>query len=348
MRPNKPNNSLQKPSNDAKSALVFAVIGTIVAIIAIVFSGLAWQQMRGLNGGASTKIAQVKHTFAEKLLENKANLKALELKLQRQQQDISHLQAASTPSQRILGQAAYLVHLANLQLRLGYGTNASTHLLESAHQLVQPLHGASLLNLKNVLSHDIKMLKGIPQINVNEIISQLDDINKTVTSLPLLPKHMQRSSSSPTQTKHPFWDKLGGLKDLIIIRHINKPVTPLITPKQQMFLRNNIVSKINQAQWALLHQNPTLYQHSLALAYQWINDYYHDKNATAKTLQELKSLLNINIKPKLPDISNTIEALNSAMATISIHIIPNKTKPKIKPKPKINTPQIKQSPGVEI
>ena len=149
---------------------------------------------------------------------------------------------------------------------------------------------------------------------------ELNSISEQLEQLPL--DHDNANGDVQNLTKdtkntsgwRKYWHKsLETLEKLVVIRHQNKPIEPLISPKQQMFLVENIQLKLSQASWALLQNNQKVFENSLDTAIAWINKYYApDATATTSITSSLQALKKINLQPKLPDLNKAIE-LNSEL-----------------------------------
>lgn len=332
--PKPPVNPIVKLKTTAKRTQIIAIITCILAIAALAFAGYIWQTSQRVT--ASDKIIALKKQLEENRLENKTNLDMLKSQLQQQQKSFTSMQSnleqilrttGDRSKQRVLGQISYLLHLANLHLHIGHDVKTSTKLLNLANQRIQKVDAPSLFTLKHALTHDLEKLKNTQTVDTTTLILRLDSLNIKIQQLKLIPQHLTKPVIKQPQqaiadtSQFPwykrFWLSLGSLKDLVIIRHYQKPKMPLITPQQIKFLKENIQIKISQAEWAVLHRQPKLYQHSLKIVHQWISTYFLDSAATQEVLNKLEELQKINIKPKLPDISDSLNALEKSMTTDS-------------------------------
>ena len=101
------------------------------------------------------------------------------------------------------------------------------------------------------------------------------------------------------------------LKESIVIRHHTLPALPLLLPTEQAYLIANIRSQLGQASWAVLHNQPVIYEHAISQAIIWIKQYYReDLEAVQDILQRLSSLKKIDIRPVLPDVSDVLKQLD--------------------------------------
>jgi uroporphyrin-3 C-methyltransferase len=107
------------------------------------------------------------------------------------------------------------------------------------------------------------------------------------------------------------WNRaLDKFEKLIIIRHRDEPIEPLLSPEQAFFLRQNLHLMLEQAQVALLQRKQQPFDSSLSRAREWIATYFDSKDATTTALLEgLAELSTINVAPELPDISASLTSL---------------------------------------
>ncbi len=331
--PPSPVNPFKKATAASSRAMVTAILAILLAISASIFAGLIWKQYDDVNKHVINTSQQLKKQTEDSRLQLqasvhliKAQTKQLQENLTAVQSNLTHIIRMTTKSstQRTLGDVTYLIHLANLHLTVGHDASTALQLLEIAYQRLQKVPNPAVFALKQALIHDIAALKLIPKINVSDIVLRLDQVSQAIQNLPELPtkKLHQQDMITVTKPEHDKlpWHKrlihsLSGLKDLVVIRHIQKPIQPLLSPEQQSFLLENIQLKISQAGWAVLHQDPKLYRQSLEIAQDWLKNYYRDQTAAADVLKNLRELANINVKPKLPTISDSLNALSQSIIT---------------------------------
>ncbi len=327
-----PINPLRKVTSKSSKALVAATIAIVVAAAAGIFSGLIWEQYNNIDKRVANTQQQLKKQMDDSRLQLQASVELVKAQTQQMQQNLIAVQqnlahvlkiTTKTSTQRALGDVTYLIHLANLHLTVGHNPETALQLLQIAYQRLQKIPNPAVFALKQALIHDIAVLKLVPKVNVSSLILELDQVSQALQNLPGLPsKKLPKVSTALTQHEHdnlPWYKKithgLSGLKSLVIIRHIQKPIQPLLSPEQQNFLIENIQLKISQAEWAVLHQDPKLYKQSLYIAQQWLKTYYKDQTAAVPILSKLNELATINIKPKLPNISDSINALSQNIVT---------------------------------
>jgi uroporphyrin-3 C-methyltransferase len=102
-------------------------------------------------------------------------------------------------------------------------------------------------------------------------------------------------------------------KQMVVVRHVDQAAQPLISPEQQAFLIENIQLKLAQAEWAALHRDAGVYQTSLRQAQTWVQQYFANNAATQSVITTLNNLLQVNVKPDLPSLDDSIRAIQAAL-----------------------------------
>lgn len=332
------NPSAKKPPGIIFSNL-FTFIAGVLAIVALTITLYLWQQTSSKSGEYRKQIKELRTSL----------LQTLSNQSQQQRQAITKLQINinqvlekhyNIEKLRALSRTAYLLYLANLHLTIGHDIKKSVSLLQQAAQLLEKLDDHSLFTLKNALTQDIAKLEAIPQLDIYSIIIRLDTLTQQIQQLSIEPKQfISQQNDTPTKLdkidaeKMPWYKKVlyslrSLIKDLFIIRRTQQPVTPLFSPQQQVFLRENIQAKILQAEWAVLNQNPKLYQASLKLAAQWVQQLSQTTPQITDILKKINDLRDINIKPTLPNLSSSLNALDQSVNNLT----PKSTDKNIEPK----------------
>lgn len=384
-----PVNPLAKATSSAKRATTLAVFATILTVIAIVFIALLWQQTLGLHSGIKGKVSNLQRQTSQNNNQFSTSLNKIKVRISEQSEQINSIlsnlnQVLSISSHRseqiALSEADYLIHLANLHLQVGHNAKIAAKLLKLALNEIKPLDNTLLLPLKRALNTDINKLDAVKSVDVASLILRLDNLNNKIENVftrPMIFQSQTTSSQQPQKNKKdevkteqlPWYKQalhgLAGLKELIIIRHHVYPTIPLLSPTQQFFLLQNIKLKLLQAEWAILNHQPKIYQQALQQVEQWLQSFSRDPAAIDEINQEIQSLTAIDIKPKLPNISASLIALQQATDAVfksQQQIGPRKQSDKLSGK-KLNSQQKiqpakpnqlqplqlkKQNPGVAI
>lgn len=216
--------------------------------------------------------------------------------------------AQRDPQHWKMAETQYLINLAGRKLFLEHDPLTSITLLQDADKRVATINDPALLALRQSLAKDIAWVKSIKQADIAGIVLTLNQIINKVDLLPLNSpqiapqaepdKELSSSVNDWRSNLAKTWQAL--LSDFIVVRHRTTDVTPLLSPKQQWNLTENIRNKLLQAQLALYRYNQANFHQDIETAHKWIRQYY-DLNSTAvnNTLKTLDDMMNQSL-PEIP------------------------------------------------
>lgn len=213
-------------------------------------------------------------------------------------------------------EAAYLLRLANQRLQLERDVEGAAALLRTADDRLRDADNPALVPVRREISSELAALDAVPRIDRTGLYLSLNAQQQQLARLPLKQDVEQIAAqagdtSPPSGTWQQQLSRFGSeLKELVTVRRHDEALEALITPEQESYLRQNVRLVLEQAQLALLKEEPELYQASLDKAMTLIRDYYAtDRNAVQVSLDRLAELREASIRPELPDISGSQQAL---------------------------------------
>ncbi|SRR5579883_417649 len=212
-------------------------------------------------------------------------------------------------------EAEFMTRIAGDKLQFENNVPQAIVLLQNADQLIRDINDARLTNVRVAIAKDIAKLQAISPVDVPGLYARLIAMDDQIEKLPLMNKPVPTAPTPEVNTEHLPWWKKGlhqtwdVLRQIVIVRYNKKDELPLVLPEQQNYLYQNIHIEIQQAIWGLLHQEPAIYQASLNQAQKWIKEFFMmDAPATQAALKELSQLQGIDLKPALPDLSDSLQA----------------------------------------
>ncbi|MCW5589402.1 MAG: uroporphyrinogen-III C-methyltransferase [Legionellales bacterium] len=304
----------------------------IIAIIVILFAVLypmirestTQQTVRSLQ----TQIAQLQQTVITNQSTNETALKQLSVQAQQftqntQTQLNEYTKKIQTLTQDranknqslVLAETLYLVRLANYTLHLTGKISQTILMLENADQRLASLNNPKFLAIRQTLAQDITRLQAVPQVDYVALILKLQALSDQVEKLGLNnPVNDANHASLPvlpaTTWREKLKNSLHHIEKLIVIRHHDKPIEPLLPAEQAVYLRQNIQLLLQQAQWAVLQKNQALYQNNLTRVIETIKQYYDINQADARGfLTSIEQLRTTNVQPALPNIDDSLSLL---------------------------------------
>lgn len=314
-------------STGSKGALFLALLA-LLATGALGAGGYyLWQQQQQLGGAQRQQDAALQDSLKElrSSLAAQNDRQDDELKsLLNQQKNLDNaLQTLLKSSSHLrndwlLTEAEYLLKLANHRLLLERDVTTAIVALQSADDRLREVADPALLSIRKRIADDINALRSVPQPDLAGMSFTLSSLADDVERLPLAtpdPKTHQQLEQADETKNIESWRELPAamwrdLKSLVVIRHHDKPIQPLLAPEQRFFLTQNLKLQLEQARLALLNGETQVYRERLQQTSQWIEQYFDtEQTAVKQSLEQLSNLAEKDIHPKLPDISDTYKAL---------------------------------------
>ena len=140
-----------------------------------------------------------------------------------------------------------------------------------------------------------------------------------VANLPIKASIVEVEKANLTTTNHEStsaWrerlkESVGLLEKLVVIRHHNEEILPLPSPAYESMLRESIRLNLQEAQWAALQNNETVYQFSLAQATKNVHRSFELNTSITKTLiKQLQGLQKIHFLQQKPLLDQSLPLLN--------------------------------------
>ncbi len=214
-------------------------------------------------------------------------------------------------------EARYYVKLANNNLQFMHHVPSAISLLKLSDQILSQMANPKASEIRKAIAIDITNLQRLPQIDLAGLYSKLMALNNQLDQLPLQAKQKvpepssivsEQNQTAWQRSMHMIWN---ALKSLVVVRYNPNGSMPLMTPDQQVFLYQNLHAMLQQSIWALLNQQPEIYQTSLQQLTEWINRYFvPDASMTRAVLNTISQLERTDLHPPALTLMNTLEAFN--------------------------------------
>ena len=246
-----------------------------------------------------------------------------ELALDHTIQDVRKL--AGKPDNRwMVAEAEYLIQVAMARLNLAYDAKTAATALKQADERLLATGETRWEKVHEQLARDIDTLKEVTLPPIAPLSRQLDELIAKIPTLKLASVHQEAStkqaSNGEKPVAEPSWDNLldsfmEGAKNTVRIRRTDQPVQPLIAPQQTLLLYQNLELMLGSARLALLQREDALFKESLQRADQWLEGQFDNEDAVTQSMREtLGRMSGLTLLPPLPDISRSLEYLNTENA----------------------------------
>ena len=223
----------------------------------------------------------------------------------------------------LLAEAEYLLRMANQRLQLERDWDGALSMLQAADNVLTETRNPRLNPVRATLAKEMLALRTAPAIDLTGAVLRVQALQEQITQLPWIPDRLIAEQPA-TEAEVPaadgdetwywqLWNSVStSLQGMIRIRERSAPVAAPLTPDQQYYLQQNMHLMLEQAQVALLRQQADLYQHSLKRVGGWLQDYLIvDDERTRAASSALQELQQWNVAPALPDISRSLQQLQT-------------------------------------
>ena len=308
-----------------------AVFATVLALSALGVGGYLWKT--SLDAGTALqaehdKLSALEARFTAAQRQQQRMVDDLSLK-SRQLDEVSARVAkwdetlnADQRRSWLLAEADHYLRLAEQHLLLTRDVVGARTLLDVADRLLAAHGDNRLLPLRQALARDRLALTAALSVDVPGTYLRLGALSERLAavSMPMLAD--DRAQARGEVVAAPAADLAGAslfdqgwarLRSLITVRHYEEPVRPLLSDAERALVREALRLDLAQAQLALMRGEPTIYQQSLLAAKSRFTRYFvRLSQAEYKgLLAELDSLAAQDIRPALPDLRASLNALDT-------------------------------------
>lgn len=336
-----PVNAEKKSKNGA--ALVLSAVAIAIALAAGV--GLyGWGKQQAVKQTATSDALVNQLTALQKAQESqKAELEGI-IKQQATQLDDANRQQAALAKQLdevqqkvatisgsdaktwLLAQSDFLVKLAGRKLWSDQDVTTAAALLKSADASLADMNDPSLIAARRAITDDIASLSAVAQVDYDGIILKVNQLSNQIDNLRLADNDTDDSpmdsdsselSSSISEWRvnlQKSWQNF--MDSFITIRRRDDTAVPLLAPNQDVYLRENIRSRLLVAAQAVPRHQEETYRQALDNVSTWIRAYYDTDDATTKAfLDDVDKLSQQSITMDVPETLQSQPILEKLMQT---------------------------------
>ncbi|MDX5630163.1 MULTISPECIES: uroporphyrinogen-III C-methyltransferase [unclassified Brenneria] len=293
------------------------------AVIQRLESQLSALQQQYNQGQRQWEDAQQSHSQSLNATEQRLNA------LTRQSDEMSQKLASLTEHDTntwLLSQADFLVKMAGRKLWSDKDVTTAGALLKSADASLAEMNDPSVIEVRRALTNDISALAGVSQIDfdgiilkVNQLTDQVDNLrladnNSDETPMDENSTELSASLSEWRQNLSKSWHNF--IAEFITVRRRDSAAEPLLAPNQDIYLRENIRSRLLVAAQAIpRHQNET-YRQSLETAATWVRAYFDTSDPNTQAfLESVDALSQQSVSMDVPTTLQSQPLLEKLMQT---------------------------------
>jgi len=226
----------------------------------------------------------------------------------------------------LLAQADFLVKLAGRKLWSDQDVTTAAALLKSADASLGDMNDPSLITARRALTEDIASLATVSQVDYDGIILKVNQLSNQIDNLRLADNNdddspMDSDSSELSSSLSEWrvnlqksWQNF--MDSFITVRRRDETTVPLLAPNQDVYLRENLRSRLLVAAQAVPRHQEETYKQALDNVSTWVRAYYDtDDAATTAFLEDVDKLSQQNITMNVPDKLASQPILEKLMQT---------------------------------
>ncbi len=226
----------------------------------------------------------------------------------------------------LLAQADFLVKLAGRKLWSDQDVTTAAALLKSADASLGDMNDPSLITARRALTEDIASLATVSQVDYDGIILKVNQLSNQIDNLRLADNNdddspMDSDSSELSSSLSEWrinlqksWQNF--MDSFITVRRRDETTVPLLAPNQDVYLRENLRSRLLVAAQAVPRHQEETYKQALDNVSTWVRAYYDTDDATTTAfLEDVDKLSQQNITMNVPDKLASQPILEKLMQT---------------------------------
>ncbi|MDP2559553.1 uroporphyrinogen-III C-methyltransferase [Psychrobium sp. 1_MG-2023] len=253
-----------------------------------------------------------------------------------QQQDVTQILqdkvlelSGRRPNDWLLAEANYLVRLAGRKLWQEKDQNTASELLATADLRIAEMNDPSLIHIRKALANDIASLQALPSdqtetyaLKIDGLISQVDNLKLNMIKLADAveegdSKELSNSADDWKDNLEKTWQSFS--EGFITVRRRTGGVEPLLSPKQQWYLEENLKSKLIQAQLAIYRHQQDAFEHAIELSTRWTMQFFDRQDSTTEfMLSELEKLHKVSVNISYPQRLKSSTLITDELITRNI------------------------------
>lgn len=226
----------------------------------------------------------------------------------------------------LLSQADFLVKLAGRKLWSDQDVTTAAALLKSADASLADMNDPSLITARRAITEDIASLGAVSQVDYDGIILKVNQLSNQIDNLRLADNNDDDTPMDSDGTElssslrewrinlQKSWQNF--MDSFITVRRRDETAVPLLAPNQDVYLRENIRSRLLVAAQAVPRHQEETYKQALDNVSTWVRAYYDTSDATTTAfLDNVDKLSQQNITMNVPDQLESQPILEKLMQT---------------------------------
>lgn len=311
---------------------MLAVIALLLATVAAAGCGYLWYTLMQVQTRTAKEVSDLRKSLRtlddhptlielkQRVTEQDARLAA---EFASQQQRIDSIEQAFDVTRQIvnrdqrgwiLAEVEYLMRLAIVRLRLMRDIQGATEALVTADRRLHDLADPAMLKIRELLAREITALKSMHVPDIYGAALRLISISDRLSLLPTAKQPHPQSSlqSTPPSAAAEQWYITAWRKLLSALgfSRVNAPVGASALRSELYYVEQLIRLELEAARQALIRLDKSDFEKRVLTARSLLDEHYNRNHEQVILLKaDLTALLEANLFPDLPEISESLSAL---------------------------------------
>lgn len=228
----------------------------------------------------------------------------------------------------LLEEIEHFIQLAHERLVLTHDARGAISLLKHADEIASQVTEYGVEGMRSSLQEDMRALGVVAQLDTQGLFIQMASVIELIEAFSLpdfvaeKPKieaapiilnaaHEDFENSMSARMQHLFSSIYTFITQrLVRVYRVQQPMSPVMPPENQVFLKQNLRLLFEQAQLSLLRAEKERYLWCLSEAHIWIDRYFPSSDPKTKEIQSMiQTLKQVNISPEIPPIDRSLESI---------------------------------------
>lgn len=311
-------------------------LALLLGVAALLLAAVDWYGFRRESAARDAELAALKQSMSS--LQQSAALKsaldaqavALQQSLKAENDRLDSLDSGLADMRKhseegreawIKAEAASLLVAANEEIEIRANPVLAIKALQQADARLKLLSDPRLIAVRQEIAREINALRAVPQADIAGMAVALTGLAGNVGDLSLkrsVPEHYVPGGAPgvvPPQTGLSLWQKFRAgaerlLADMFTLRRRGQPLEPLLSPREELFLRLNLELKLDTARAALLDREGPAFHDSIHSSRLWLETFFDTRDkAVGAAVKQLNGMEQQPVTPPLPDLSASLALL---------------------------------------
>lgn len=293
------------------------------------------QSLHSQQAQLASSITQLQTTSAQMhnaLKKNHLDASVIQQRLDDHNQRLNKL-TGNNRDDWYLSEARYLLRMAQQRLLIERSTDGAQSLLRSADNTLAYVGNQDIQTIRDAINSELLALRATPQVDRQSLYRALTEVKLTIQALPVSPareildtlddseepstaaQHSPLNEGDSKSSQHAWYQTMyhsikATLATFIHVRANDQTRNLLLTHHQHTQLINSLVLMIEQARFAVLHEETAIYKTSLTQAIDWWQQHFFHHGQYRELLDQLRKLHRRNIIQEKPLIDRSSSLLD--------------------------------------